>query len=105
MAASLKTSPPFLIPNFLSLTPIFLDFKINSQLMIKSKITITSVARSLESLAKMVKAGFDGVDRRFENVEERLEKIELKLDHVAYKFEVKELQRRMDRVEKKIGLK
>jgi len=65
-----------------------------------------------EDLARMVKGGFDGVDRRFDKVETRLdglengiEEIKLKLDQVAYRFEIEELNRRLKRVEAKLGIK
>jgi len=64
---------------------------------------------TLESLAGMVKGGFDHVDKRLEGVESRLgtlekgqEEIKLKLDNVAYRFEVVELQRRVDLLERKM---
>ena len=67
---------------------------------------------TLNDLAVMVKRGFDGVDEKFDKMENRLENLEngqeeikLKLDHVAYRFEVEELDRRLRRVESKIGLK
>ena len=74
---------------------------------------------TLDDLAGMVKRGFDNVDdgfnkvdKRFDGVEAKLENLEngveeikLKLDQVAYRFEVQELDRRLKRVEAKLGLK
>ncbi|MFQ6119095.1 MAG: hypothetical protein ACE5KE_04300 [Methanosarcinales archaeon] len=74
---------------------------------------------TIDGLARMVKRGFDGVDKnfnkvnkRFDKVEKRLinlengqEEIKLKLDRVAYRFEIEELDRRPKRVETKLGLK
>ena len=62
---------------------------------------------TLDNLAGMIKRGFDGVDKRFDGIEKRLanleegqEEIKLKLDNVAYRFELVELQKRVDRLEK-----
>ena len=74
---------------------------------------------TLENLAGMIKKGFDGVDKKFDGVDkkfdentkqhrqifDRLEEITLKLDQVAYRFEVQELDRRLKRVEIKLGIK
>lgn len=76
--------------------------------MAKFKKNIT-----IEDLAGMVKEGFDemgksihGLNKSFEDLKERNEKeheeIKLKLDRVAYRFEVEELQRRVDLLERKI---
>ena len=74
---------------------------------------------TLDNLAGMVKRGFDGVDKRLDenlkehrtimakldNLENGVEEIKLKLDQVAYRFEVQELDRRLKRVEAKLGFK
>jgi len=74
---------------------------------------------TLDRLAGMIKRGFDDVDKRFientkahrvmmvklENLENGVETIKLKLDQVAYRFEVEELDRRLKRVEAKLGIK
>jgi archaellum component FlaC len=67
---------------------------------------------TLDDLAGMVKSGFDGVEKRFDKIETRLgglengtEEIKLKLDQVAYRFEIEELDRRLKRVEAKMGIK
>ena len=67
---------------------------------------------TLENLAGMIKRGFDGVDKSFdENTKQhqqiftKLEEITLKLNQVAYRFEVQELDRRLKRVETKLGIK
>ncbi len=73
----------------------------------------------MDRLARMIKHGFDGVDKNFNGVNKRFNKIEtklsnledgqeeikLKLDRVAYRFEVEELDRRLKRVETKLGIK
>lgn len=66
----------------------------------------------LDDLAVMVKSGFDQVDKRFEHMEESFgtlekgqEEIKLRLDNVAYRFELVELQKRVEILEKKINFK
>lgn len=67
---------------------------------------------TINELAVMVKEGFDevthGMNKRFDNLEEQMdvmekshEEIKLKLDNVAYRFEIVELQRRVELLEKK----
>lgn len=74
------------------------------EIMKKKNITI-------EDLAMMVQRGFGEtakkgeVNERFNQMENRLEDIQLKLDQVAYRFEIEELNRRLKRVESKLGLK
>ena len=72
-----------------------------------------------EDLARMIKKGFDhndkrfdAVDKRFDRVESRLdnldkgqEEIKLKLNNVAYRFEVEDLDKRLRKVEIKLGLR
>lgn len=71
---------------------------------------------TLDNLAGMIKRGFDGVDKRFEKVEKQLknfreenslehEEIKLRLSQVAYRFELEEMDKRLKRVEAKLGLK
>jgi hypothetical protein len=80
---------------------------------------------SIDQLAQMVQRGFDEtakkdemdrrfehVDKRFDAVDKRLDKLEqgheeikLRLDNVAYRFELVELQRRVELLEKKTGIK
>lgn len=67
---------------------------------------------TIESLAGMMKKGFDemtdgfkGVNSKLTNMQQDIEAIQLKLDYVAYRFEVKDLQKRLEVVEKKVGIK
>ena len=62
-----------------------------------------------DNLAVMIKKGFDHMDESFKQVEGRLdclekgqEEIKLKLDNVAYRFELVELQKRVEILEKKL---
>lgn len=64
---------------------------------------------TLDRLAVMIKNGFDSVDRKFEearmeNAKEH-EKMILRLDNVAYRFELVELQRRVEKLEKTANIK
>lgn len=95
----------------------------------KQSVTLETLARSIDSLAIMTKAGFDGVDKRFEQVDQRLENleqgqkaleqgqkttnqrleklekgqegIELRLLEVAYRFEVTALEKRVVHLERR----
>lgn len=78
------------------------------------------------NLGRMVKKGFDhvdkrfddvnkrfdGVDKRFDSVEARLdnlekgqEEIKLRLDQVAYRFELQDLEKRFEKRLRKVELK
>jgi hypothetical protein len=50
---------------------------------------------TIDDLARMVKVGFDGVDKRFDGVEERLVRIEKKLEGVVYRREFEQLEARV----------
>lgn len=72
-----------------------------------------------EDLARMIKGGFDDHDKRFDKVDSRFDKIDLRLgnleqgqdeikvrlDNVAYRFEVEDLQRRVKKLEFKLGIR
>jgi len=80
---------------------------------------MNKLVATVDNLAVAVKKGFDyvdkrfdGVDKRFDGVDKRLdslerghEEIKLKLDNVAYRFELVELQRRVEILEKKLSAK
>jgi len=76
---------------------------------IKKNITI-------DNLAGMVQRGFDSVDRRFDKVENTLknfrdenslehEEIKMRLSQIVYRFELEEVEKRLKRVETKLGIK
>ncbi len=83
----------------------------------------SEIKLSQEELARMVAEGFGAVDKSFQGVATKediadlatkaelaeikrdLEEILLKFDHVPYKFEVKDLQKRVAIIEHKIGFK
>jgi len=67
-----------------------------------------------ESLARIIKGGFDDVLERLETkadksdiirLEQGQENILLRLDYLAPQFEVKELTRRVKRLEDKVGIR
>lgn len=67
---------------------------------------------TIEDLAVMTQNGFQAVEQRFDKLEKRFdileqghEEIKLQLDNVAYRFELVELQRRVETLEKKLGVK
>jgi len=69
-------------------------------------------ATTIDDLAIMVAKGFEGVQEQLspmrsdiKDLKEGQEQITLKLDNVAYRFEVVELQRRVDLLEKKVGIR
>lgn len=80
---------------------------------------MTKKNTTLDNLAGMIKRGFDentkehrkmfklldGHTNRLDNLGQGQEEIKLKLDQVAYRFEIQELDRRLKRVEVKLGLK
>lgn len=64
----------------------------------------------------MIKRGFDGVDERFNKIEKQLknfrernslehEEIKLRLSQAAYRFELEEIDKRLKKVEAKLGIK
>lgn len=71
---------------------------------------------TINQLARMIKCGFDDVDGRFDKIERQLknfreknslehEDIKLRLSQVAYRFELEEIDKRLKKVETKVGLK
>ncbi len=71
---------------------------------------------TLDDLATMVKGGFDEVNKkmddgfnavngRLSSLEQGQEEIILKLDNVAYRFELVALQKRVEELEKRAGIK
>lgn len=64
---------------------------------------------TINDLAVMVKQGFDDATKQFDKVNQRLnsleqgqERIELRLTNVAYRFELVELQKRVEKIEKQV---
>ena len=77
------------------------------------------IKKEFQNLARMVKKGFDHVDSRFNKVDKKFntinnrldileqgqEDIKLRLDNVAYRFELKDLEKRLEKIELKLGLR
>lgn len=68
---------------------------------------------TLDNLAAMVAKGFEDtatkadiirLEDKINHLEQGQEDIKLRLDNVAYRFEVKELERRVERLETKAGI-
>jgi len=67
---------------------------------------------TIEDLARMIKKGFDGNDKRFDRIETRLDRLEqghediqLRLGNVPFKFEVEDLKKRVKKIELKVGVR
>jgi endonuclease IV len=78
-----------------------------------NKITIDDLAlmtkRGFDEVGENIKKGFETVNNNIrilsENNAREHEEIKLRLDNVAYRFELVELQKRVEVLEKKAGLK
>lgn len=64
--------------------------------------------RAIHELTVITNEGFDSAQKqmnaRFDQVDRRLERIELRQDQMVYRFEHDDLERRVKRIEHKIGL-
>ena len=67
--------------------------------------------KEFQNLAQIVKKGFDHVDEQFsqackerEELKQGQEDIRLRLDNVAYRFELQDLERRVEKLELKAGM-
>jgi len=65
---------------------------------------------SIDDLAIVIKKSFDHVDERFDKVEKRLDTLEAgqedlktKINFTVHKFELKELEYRVEKLEKKFA--
>jgi hypothetical protein len=65
----------------------------------------TSVSGQIDDLAQITKNSFDDVDGRLGGLELGQDAILIKLDNYAYKFEVVDIKQRVNRLEKKTGIK
>ena len=59
---------------------------------------------TIDELGTMVKEGFDYVDKRFDRLEHEVHEITNRLDGAAQRYELLELERRVDTIEHKVGL-
>ncbi len=84
------------------------------------KITIDDLAMmtklGFDEAGRNIKQGFEGMNKKFEETNKNLyilsennarehEEIKLRLDNVAYRFELVSLEKRVDVLEKKTGIK
>ncbi len=70
------------------------------------KISLESVASSIEELAQITARGFENTATKSDvaRLDQGLDDVKLRLDNVAYRFELVELQKRVDRLELKTGI-
>jgi len=75
--------------------------------------------KEFNNLGRMIKKGFDDVDKRFDgvykrfdgvevrldNLEKGQEEIKLRLDQVAYRFELQDMEKRFEKRLRKVELK
>jgi hypothetical protein len=79
--------------------------------MKKKNITIDDLARMVakgfgETAKKAdIDVSFDRIEKRLDTLERGHDEIKLRLDNVAYRFELVELQRRVEILEKRSGIK
>ncbi len=84
------------------------------------KITIDDLAmmtkRGFDEVGENIRYGFEGMNKKFEETNKNIcilsennarehEEIKLRLDNVAYRFELVSLEKRVDVLEKKTGIK
>jgi hypothetical protein len=63
-----------------------------------------NVRTEFDNVKSEFRAGFDSVGKRLDRLEHGQEEILIKLDNKADKFEVKDFQKRMGKVEGKLGI-
>ncbi|MBI4359087.1 MAG: hypothetical protein HY577_00645 [Candidatus Nealsonbacteria bacterium] len=75
-------------------------------------ITKKYLDNSLDKLARIVKKGFDGVDKGFEGnrkehqrIFDRLDKIDARLSGIVYRQEFEELKARMKTIEEALAIR
>ena len=72
--------------------------------------------KEFNNLGRMIQKGFDHVDKKFEGVDKkisslqtemnfRFDEVDGKLNNVAYRFELQDLEKRVEKVELKLGLR
>jgi len=73
----------------------------------KKDTTIDDLAiminKGFETADKSVTKRFDKIDKRLDVLERGQEDVKLRLDNVAYRFELKELESRVDILERKLA--
>ena len=69
------------------------------------------IKNEFENLSRIVKAGFDGVGKKIEELKKEileikadLEDIKLRMGEMVFRFEIKDIEKRLKRLEMKAGL-
>jgi len=65
---------------------------------------VASLDGKVDSLASSTSKGFEDMQEKFNILESGQENIKLRLDHVAYRFEVVDLKKRVERLEDRTGI-
>lgn len=71
------------------------------------KITLNNIAKSIEELARMTAKGFENAASKqdIETLQNDVSDIKLRSDNLAAKFEVRDLEKRVRRLEVKTGIR
>ena len=69
------------------------------------KATLDTVATSIEELARITAKGFENTAKDISDVKTDVSDIKLRLDNLAPKFEVRDLEKRVVRLEEKAGIR
>ena len=91
------------------------DKRIDNKFVASDKRTDSKIDRKIDELAMMINGGFNATQkiindhqkeniRRLNLLESGHEDIKLRLDNVAYRFDLIQLQSRVKRLEKKVGI-
>lgn len=94
--------------NLISRSPLSRGWKWNmkiSELAIIIKNSFESLEEGLSKRFSQIDQRFDAIDDRFDLIDGDLEDVKLRLDNKANKFELKELDNRVEKLEKHTGLK
>jgi hypothetical protein len=68
------------------------------------RISLETLNTAIEKLAEATMLGFELVGLRFDRLEARIDRMELRQDQMAYRFEMKELTSRVERIEGELSL-
>lgn len=81
------------------------------------KMTLEKLARMMQgeflSSKKEMREGFSGINSRFDKLEKEVAEMRIDLDNIklrldnekVYRFEIKSLEKRLNRIEVRLGLK
>ncbi len=68
----------------------------------EQEITNKEILEAMNSFSTNVDKRFDGVENRLKILEEGQDDIKMRLVNVAYRFELQELQQKVENLEKKV---